>query len=169
MFRKNKYTTNYSSCQHCATVQSSFCLQEGSSALTCCVATLAAVAGGLLHHRVWSNARSHPSLQHLQRSTLPAAGWCTSAIPSECPPTASPFAISFAQSQYLSLHHSKQTERSVSQSFRSGQHHELWLVSSLAERLLLALLHHSCPLSCSGDGPLLAQLLIEFRFQKPWV
>lgn len=72
------------------------------------------------------------------------------------------------QSQYLSLHHGKQTEHLVSQPFRSGCCHELWLASSLAERLP-TLLHPSCPLGCSSDWCLLAQLLIEFRFQKPWV
>jgi len=41
------------------------------------------------------------------------------------------------------------------------------LGSLVAERHLLAL--HSCPLGSSGDGRLLAQLLIELRFQKPWV
>lgn len=95
MFRKNKYATNYSSCQYCATAQSSFCLQEGSSVLTCCT-TISAVTEGLLHRMVWSNAWNRLSPQHLWRSALPAAGWHASAIASERPLTASLFAISFA-------------------------------------------------------------------------
>ena len=72
MFRKNKYATNYSSFQHRATVQSSFCLQEGSSVLTCCIAT-SAMTEGLLHCTVWSNAQSHFPLQHSEQHI--ASSW----------------------------------------------------------------------------------------------
>lgn len=55
MFRKNKYATSHSSCQHRTTAQSSFCSDP--------LRPTSAATGGHLCHMVWSKARSHLSLQ----------------------------------------------------------------------------------------------------------
>lgn len=75
------------------------------------------------------------SLQHLQRSPLPAAGWQASSSPLNALQQHHSLPSALHHSQYLSLHCGKQTEYLVSQTFRSGCCHELWLAFSLAERL----------------------------------
>lgn len=73
-------------------------------------------------------------------------------------------------SQCLSLHRGKQAERSVAQPSGSGCcSRAAARLPRQPQRLLLPPLHHSCALGCSADRCLLAQLLVEFRLQKPWV
>lgn len=136
-----------------------FCLRKGSSVLTCCITP-----------RLWQGVCHTAQLSLMHRGTFTAALQeehhqpgallpATKAFQQRPLPPAlhqvniSPYAVANQLSAPISV---SQVRMLASQ-----------LGSLVAERHLLVL--HSCSLGSSGDGRLLAQLLIELRFQKPWV
>lgn len=164
LFRKNKYSTSHSSCQHCTTAQSSFCWQ-GSSVLTCCIPPQPWQKDA---YTIWFGLKHGVTFHCSTPGKCVASGWLAEhCCPLWVPSSSIALAISFAPESVFVLA-LWQTDQALGISVLQVRMLP-WLAFSLAERLLLALLHCSCPLGCSGDGCLLAQLLIELRFQKPWV